>query len=229
MQDILPTDNWEVSLTKIEDNFNELNNWKANLSGGNTFSGEQYANRIKAEYIRSADAWAWIIRIWWTWSADDKLYLQFWNAAENGSASELNITGQFWNNIQTLNIETSNLVIDWQNWTSAWTSWTPSWTYITWTTYAKYKIIWKTAHIIAHFSISWVPVFEFTFGGLPFSILGWTTCVWLARVRQYNTLHTASYELTWTWWYVSMHSPQNTFSWLTGTWEIQFSATCEIA
>ena len=122
---------------------------------------------------------------------------------------------------------TGTLEVNWQNWTSAWTSWTPSWTYITWTTYAKYKIIWKTAHIIAHFSISWVPVFEFTFGGLPFSILGWTTCVWLARVRQNNTLHTASYELTWTWWYVSMHSPQNTFSWLTGTWQIQFSATYE--
>jgi hypothetical protein len=49
-------------------------------------------------FLKTQDTWSWIIRLWWSWSADDKLYVQFWNAAENGHASEVLLTGQYgWN------------------------------------------------------------------------------------------------------------------------------------
>ena len=221
--------------------------WKANLTGGNVFSGNNTFNDV-VDIVK----WNWgnytdnniltdcnnANKNWFYWVIPSTANNPFWDyanllvLADNSAYARQIIykADDSWKRyIRSKNAGTWGTFKPYWTDTSAWTSWTPSWTYVTWTTYAKYKVIWKTAHILAHFSVSWVPIFEFNFGGLPFSILGWTTCVWMARVRQTSTLHTASYELTWSWWYVSMHSPQNTFSWLTGTWQIQFSATYEIA
>jgi len=56
---------------------------------------------------------AWKLKIAWTWWADDKIYMQFWNAAETWSASELLITWQYWVDIPLISIEAITTNIGW--------------------------------------------------------------------------------------------------------------------
>ena len=198
--------NWESLASiraKLNANAGEIN-WKANLSGGNTFSGDQAINgRIGIDRTPNnnlsiwSDVWAfnWI----WIWKTDWNIDIRMgqsltrnvilwwkYNAVENNAYAILETYG--WSNPLYMQSGGWDLIVNWQNWTSAWTSYTPSALMVSWsgasfTVYsAKYKIIWKLLYINLDIWVSsvWTASGDFWIIN-PFSAIYTTISWWIYR------------------------------------------------
>lgn len=139
--------NWESLASiraKLNANAGEIN-WKANLSGGNTFSGTQNVDAWEV-YIKQARIPTLRLKTTQPWSREWRISSAY---NDGDSISIVDVTAS---NTQRL-ILGNDLIINWQNWTSAWTSYTPAVTGTgggsgtMWISFAKYKPIWKTCFV----------------------------------------------------------------------------------